>query len=97
MICFSVFDYEEITILVNNDSEMISLYRNTESNYEKLHLYRIIFDDNVKNIDSDVILKFINESFHIKNNHICQLDPCSYQLVPQYVIDECDRYIEQVA
>ncbi|MBE9490894.1 MAG: AAA family ATPase [Bacteroidetes bacterium] len=91
------FDYEKITDLVNDDSEMISLYKNTESNYEKLHLYRIIFDDKNQNIDSDVILKFINESFHIENNHIYQLDPCSYQLVPQYVIDECNRYIEQVA
>lgn len=91
-----VFDYEKITVLVNNDSEMIHLYKNTESNYEKLHLYRIIFDDKAENIDSDVILKFIHESCHIENNHIYQLDPCSYQLVPQYVIDECDRYIDQV-
>jgi len=91
------FDYEEITALVNNDSKMIDLYKNTESNYEKLHLYRVIFDDKIENIDSDIILKFINESFHIENNYIYQLDPCSYQLVPQYVIDECDRYIKQVA
>jgi energy-coupling factor transporter ATP-binding protein EcfA2 len=93
----TVFDYENLIDLVNNDSKMIKLYQSTDSNYEKLHLYRIIFDDKAENIGSDVILKFINESFHIENNHIYQLDPCRYQLVPQYVIDECNRYIEQVA
>jgi len=93
----STFDYEKITTLINNEPEMIALYNNTESNYEKLHLYRIIFDDKVENIDSDIILKFINESCHIENNHIYQLDPCCYQLVPQYIIDVCDKYIEQAA
>jgi hypothetical protein len=90
------FDYGELLEIVNDDAEMTSIYSSTDSNYEKLHIYRIIFEkkeNEINKIDSKVILKFINESFHIENNYIYQLDPSKYQMVPQYVIDECDRAI----
>ena len=56
------------------------------SNYEKLHIYRVIFDDKPDMIESDIIQKFINEAFHIENDYIYQLNPSVYQTVPQYVI-----------
>jgi len=43
-----------------------------------------------------VIAKFINQSFHIENDYIYQLNPRSYQMVPQYVIDECDKAINEI-
>ena len=64
----------------------------SKSNYEKLHIYRILFDQ-ADLPSSPVIAKFINEAFHIENNYIYQLNPRQYQTVPQYVIDECDRYV----
>lgn len=69
------------------------LYEATTNNYEKLHIYRIIFDDKDADIESLVIQKFINEAFHIENNSIYQLNPTKYPVVPQYVIDECDRFV----
>jgi len=88
------FDYGDILKIVKDDSEMKRLYSLANNNYEKLHIFRIIFDDKKDVIDSDIIQKFINEAFHIENDYIYQLNPCSYQLVPQYVIDECDNYID---
>jgi hypothetical protein len=41
-----------------------------------------------------VIQKFINEAFHIENNYIYQLNPTKYPVVPQYVIDECDKFVQ---
>ena len=93
------FEYGELPQLLqltNNDLEMKSLYSATQNNYEKLHIYRIIFDNNVQNNHSDIIRKFINEAFHIENDYIYQLNPCKYQLVPQYVIDECDKFINEL-
>jgi ABC-type multidrug transport system ATPase subunit len=87
------FNYKNLLQLVKNESEMKALYSATTNNYEKLHLYRIIFDDKTSDIESDIIQKFINEAFHIENDYIYQLNPCEYQLVPQYVIDECDKFI----
>jgi ABC-type lipoprotein export system ATPase subunit len=91
------FNYEELLIFVNSKENMKALYTASSNNYEKLHLYRMIFDDQDDGIDSDVIRKFINEAFHIENNYIYQLNPCDFQLVPQYVIDECDKHIAEQA
>lgn len=88
------FDYHAILELVSDNARLSNIYRQCNSNYEKLHIYRIIFDDNERVIESDVIQKFINEAFHIENNYIYQLNPCQFQIVPQFVIDECDRYVE---
>ena len=87
------FDYQVLLGQVTNDQEMIELYKSTASNYEKLHLYRLIFDDKTDQIDSDVIQKFINEAFHIENDYIYQLNPRDFQTVPHFVIELCDRYV----
>jgi hypothetical protein len=68
----------------------------TTCNYEKLHIYRVLFDDKTDKIESSIITKFINQAFHIENDYIYQLNPCEYQLVPQYVIDECDNQISSM-
>lgn len=90
------FEYKRLIQLVQNDNELKKLYFDSKNNYEKLHLYRMLFDGKAKDIESDVIRKFINEAFHIENNYIYQLNPSQFQLVPQYVIDECDTFVENL-
>lgn len=82
------FDYQGILDKINNRERMIAAYKAAQNNYEKLQLYRLINDDNH---ESDVIKKFINESFHIENEYIMQLNPRKYDFVPEYIIVECDR------
>lgn len=86
------FDYGVLLNLIKDIKGMCELYRQTHSNFEKLHIYRILFDGKMKN-PSDIVKKFINEAFHIENNYIYQLNPRDFQLVPQHVIDECDEYV----
>lgn len=88
------FDYSGLLALALDDLAMKSLYETTTNNYEKLHIYRLIFEDKESDIDSVVIQKFINEAFHIENNYIYQLNPTKYPVVPQYVIDECDKFVQ---
>lgn len=90
------FDYQGLLNLAVDDLAMKALYEATTNNYEKLHIYRIIFDDKEKDIESLVIQKFINEAFHIENNSIYQLNPTKYPVVPQYVIEECDRFVAEI-
>ena len=66
--------------------------QNSTSNYEKLQLYRIINNGNHSNT---VIRKFVNEVFHVENDYMFQLDPLEYDTVPQYIIDECDKFVLQ--
>lgn len=77
--------------IINND-EMKRLYSESNNNYEKLQIYRILFNENN---DNRVIRKFVNETFHIENDYIYQLNPFQYQTIPHYIIKECDIDIEQ--
>lgn len=43
---------------------------------------------------NSVIQKFINETYHIENEFICQLDPTRFDLIPEYVIAECDNLLQ---
>ena len=89
------FDYENVLNLISDNSRMKALYEQARSNYEKLHIYRIVSEDNQGDANqSDVIQKFINQAFHIENDYIYQLNPVMFQTVPQYVIDECDNFFD---
>ena len=86
------FDYSIIYKKIHeNNIELIRLYEKTTNNYEKLQIYRVLNNDNH---DNRTIRKFINETFHIENDYIYQLNPCKYQTVPNYIIKECDKDIE---
>lgn len=87
------FDYSKEYINVTDKEKLIEMYRCANSNYEKLQIYRILYDGDEKN--NPVIQKFINEVFHIENDCMFQLNPRLYDTVPQYIIDECDKDIKQ--
>ena len=82
------FDYEVEIEKTQNKMNIKELYINSDSNYEKMQLYRIAFNENH---DNDVIRKFINETIHVENDYLFQLDPREYDTIPQYIIDECDK------
>lgn len=84
------FDYKTELAQVINKKLLTTLYAENTSNYEKLQLYRIIFNENNS---SDIIKKFVNETFHIENDYLFQLNPREFDTVPQYIISECDRDI----
>lgn len=87
------FEYNRILSMLIDDNYLKKLYIETQCNYEKLHIYRVFFDNKEEQIESSVINKFINQAFHIENEYIYQLNPCKYQLVPQYIIDECNKQL----
>ena len=84
------FEYFSLLARINDASNMISIYNQTSNNYEKLQLFRIIHNHNHEN---DVIKKFVNETYHIENEYVMQLNPHKYDFVPDYIIAECDIII----
>lgn len=82
------FDYMKEYNKVQNNKILKELYFKSDSNYEKIQLYRIVLNENSNN---DVVRKFINEVFHVENDYLFQLDPKEYDTIPQYIIDECDK------
>lgn len=90
------FEYDKFHKLFSDDIEMISLYKSTSSNYEKLQIFRIINDAQKRPHQSEVISKFINEAFHIENEYLMQLNPRKYQVIPKFIVDECDKALEML-
>ncbi len=73
---------------------MLALYEATSNRYERLQLFRVISEGgpDVGGIDN-VVRKYINETFHIENEYIMQLNPHKYDSVPECIVKECDRLL----
>jgi energy-coupling factor transporter ATP-binding protein EcfA2 len=80
------FDYQALVSEMNDKEKMIALFHSAGNNYEKLQIFRVI--DN-KNHENSVIKKFVNETYHIENDYIMQLNPHEYDHVPEHIIAEC--------
>lgn len=87
------FVYRTEVEKVMDDALMKELYMSTESNYEKVQIFRVMLGGR-KNETSNVLQKFANETCHIENDFIFQLDPTEFDTVPQYIVDNCDRFVE---
>ena len=83
------FDYESILAVLKNEEELKALYASSSNNYEKLQLFRLL-DITIPNV---VIDKFVKETYHIENEQISQLNPLKYDIVPHFIIQECDNCI----
>ncbi len=88
------FDFDKILGRILNLEELKNVYKSCKNGFEKLQLFRIIN----KNFEiaeglDDVMNKFINETYHIENELVAQLDPVKFDLVPEFIIEECDKYI----
>ncbi|GHV83636.1 hypothetical protein AGMMS50212_09760 [Spirochaetia bacterium] len=92
------FSYTDELGKVKNIQRMVELYNNSNSGYEKLQIYRIIKVDETTDDfdDNDVIKKFVNETYHIENDYLFQLNPCDFEIVPYYIIEECDKEIANI-
>lgn len=84
------FDYNALLQKINDDGVMKAKFLGTDVGYEKLQLFRIIKGAH----QDDIISKFINESYHIENEHVMQLNPHKFESVPEYVVAECSRLLQ---
>jgi ABC-type Mn2+/Zn2+ transport system ATPase subunit len=89
------FDYLSCVNTTANKHEMIDMYNNSENDYEKLQIFRILTDD--VDLKNNYLQKYINEVFHIENDNISQLDPNKYQLVPDFIVHACDLFVENLS
>ena len=85
------FDYYRILDRLKTIDEIKALYNISQNGYEKLQIFRLLGIDNI----NSVIQKFINETYHIENEYICQLSPAQFDTIPEYVINECDKVISK--
>lgn len=90
--CLEGFSYPDILNRISDVNVLKTLYSTSTNGYEKLQTFRL-FDLDIEN---SVIQKFINETYHIENEFICQLDPAKFDTIPEYVVHECNRILQEV-
>lgn len=84
-------DYSDLIEIFSDKVKIKSLYEESTNGYEKLQLTRMLLD--INEVSNSVIRKFINETYHIENEFIFQLDPSHFDLIPEYVVVECDKIL----
>lgn len=84
------FDYASLHVIVTDDALMRAAYAAASNGYERLQLFRIIKDENH---DNDVVKKYVNEAFHIESEQIMQLNPHSFDWIPDYIVEECNQML----
>ncbi len=96
------FSYSDVITIFRDADKLIKAYYNTSIGYEKLQYYRLINLKNPVNGDyedspiervDNTFKKFVNETFHIENDYLFQVNPTEYEVIPDYILAECDRYI----
>lgn len=87
------FDYQALYSVVIDEAEMIARYHAAKSNYEKLQVYRILFSPTE---EDHVLRKFLNETYHIENDYLFQLNPVKFNTIPNYIIAECNSSIAEL-
>lgn len=88
---FLDFSYDSLVAQVNDVNCIRGKFLATDVGYEKIQLFRIF---NIEH-DDNVIRKFINESYHIENEYVMQLNPHKFESIPEYIIEECRRLLPQ--
>ena len=89
------FDYSSILSIIEDKSKIKDRFLNAEAGYDKLQLYRIFREVHCPSDGGadGILRKFVNESFHIENEYVMQLNPHKFDNVPEYVVDECERLV----
>lgn len=87
------FDYQILLGRISDFNTLKSIYESCQNGYEKLQVFRVFGFT----IDNSVIQKFVNETYHIENELICQLDPDKFDMIPEYVVEACNQYIDEHA
>lgn len=85
------FDYQNMLNCISDENSLKTLYQSCQNGYEKLQVFRLFGTK----IENSIIQKFINETYHIENEFICQLDPIKFDLIPEYIVDECNKILQE--
>jgi len=90
------FQYEKLYRMITNHKKIIELYDKAASNYEKLQIYRILFDPKKENKGNHILRKFLNETYHVENDYLFQLNPLKFNTIPNFIIEECNKFVKEL-
>lgn len=84
------FSFESALKKAKDNAYLTSLYRGASCRKEKVLLFRILYGTDSLN---PVVRKFVNETYHVEDEYLFQLDPEKYNGIPDFVIEELDKIV----
>lgn len=84
------FDYANVLAEMRDRERLRAKFEAAKGGYEKVQLFRIAYQLDPQSANGDpAFQKFVNESYHIENEYVMQLNPRKFDTVPQHVVDAC--------
>lgn len=99
------FNYVSCVKELRDYTAMIALYNSLSNGYEKMQVYRMLRlknpdphekEDQLLIAENNVVKKHVDETMHIENDYVFQLNPVEYDCVPNKIISLCDGYVREV-
>lgn len=88
------FDYFQILNQYFTKDNILHLYKNEQNNYLKSQIFREYLEiTNKRATLDDVVLKFVDEIYHIENDYIYSLDLIKFDTIPSFIIEKIDDFI----
>lgn len=88
------FDYDVLLAQLKDGEALKSKFASTTVGYEKVQLFRIASELDPDGLAGDpAFRKFINESYHIENEYVMQLNPRDFDAVPEHVVQACAQLL----
>lgn len=84
------FDYDVLLAQLKDREVLKAKFEDTNVGYEKIQIFRIAsaLDPDAPGGDA-AFKKFVNESYHIENEYVMQLNPREFDAVPEHVVQAC--------
>jgi energy-coupling factor transporter ATP-binding protein EcfA2 len=84
------FDYNALLAQLKDRQVLKAKFVETNVGYEKVQIFRIAsaLDPDAAGGDP-AFKKFVNESYHIENEYVMQLNPREFDAVPEHVVQAC--------
>lgn len=87
-------NYDKLLSLLECPSKMLNAFDSASSNYEKIQLARIATQAKV----GDTVIKDrMDDSVHIGNGYLYQLNPLKFELVPHHLVVRCREELQAIA
>lgn len=89
------FNYSTLITDKFNDDYLLNVYTTETNNYLKMMAFRVYVEisDLRNRLNDDILLKFIDEVYHIENDYVYYLDFLKFDTVPSHIIESCDKFL----
>lgn len=89
-----IFSYEQVQNENLTSESLINAYNNESCSYLKLQLFRVFLQLYGRRAGlNNVLLKYIDETYHIENDFLYTLDYRKFDIVPDFIMKKCNEYI----